>query len=183
MSLVVLSHHRGLMWVAMNSTTVVSAPVLYFNHNAARWRRPEDLLIGLRWYCTTKPLLGSFLFLAYHRSRPGWNHVLFDQLIQDAPRLSAPAACRFSCCSSSLRTKMACGGPAEQHGRPDAYVEAPGMVAANLRVAVTNYLRLPAILRVLTRSAAPGLTANSPARSWSSWYCWRWPSPPFSWAG
>src|SRR5437867_4447312 len=34
MSLVTLAHHLGLMWVAMEMTTLVSAPSLYFNHNA-----------------------------------------------------------------------------------------------------------------------------------------------------
>src|ERR1019366_3225746 len=33
MTLVTLSHHLGLMWVAMEATTLASAPLLYFNHN------------------------------------------------------------------------------------------------------------------------------------------------------
>src|SRR5262249_42028883 len=33
MTLVTLSHHLGLMWVAMEATTLVSAPSIYFNHN------------------------------------------------------------------------------------------------------------------------------------------------------
>ena len=47
MTLVVLSHHLGLMWVAMEATTLVTAPLIYFNHNArsleATWKY---LLIG-----------------------------------------------------------------------------------------------------------------------------------------
>src|SRR5262245_47227704 len=34
MTLVTLSHHLGLMWVAMETTTLVSAPSIYFYHNA-----------------------------------------------------------------------------------------------------------------------------------------------------
>src|SRR5262249_39243833 len=34
MTLVSLSHHLGLMWVAMEATTLVSAPSIYFNRNA-----------------------------------------------------------------------------------------------------------------------------------------------------
>ena len=47
MTLVALSHHLGLMWVAMEATTLATAPLLYFNHNArsleATWKY---LLIG-----------------------------------------------------------------------------------------------------------------------------------------
>src|SRR5262249_31023076 len=47
MTLVMLSHHLGLMWVAMEATTLLSAPSIYFNHNArsleATWKY---LLIG-----------------------------------------------------------------------------------------------------------------------------------------
>src|SRR5262249_17987526 len=47
MSLVLPSQHLGLMWVAMEMTTLVSAPSIYFNHNArsleATWKY---LLIG-----------------------------------------------------------------------------------------------------------------------------------------
>ncbi len=33
MTLVTLSHHLGLMWVAMEATTLASAPWIYFNRN------------------------------------------------------------------------------------------------------------------------------------------------------
>jgi hydrogenase-4 component F len=33
MSLVSLSHHLGLLWVAMEATTLISAPAIYFNHS------------------------------------------------------------------------------------------------------------------------------------------------------
>src|SRR5271165_1725301 len=34
MTLVAVSHHLGLMWVAMETTTLASAPLLYFNRTA-----------------------------------------------------------------------------------------------------------------------------------------------------
>src|ERR1051325_3558614 len=47
MTLVVLSHHLGLMWVAMEAVTLAPPPMLYFNHNPrsleATWKY---LLIG-----------------------------------------------------------------------------------------------------------------------------------------
>src|SRR5207249_6061859 len=63
MTLVTLSHHLGLMWVAMEATTLASAPLLYFNRSAlsleATWKY---LLIGSVGIALA--LLGS-LFLAY----------------------------------------------------------------------------------------------------------------------
>ncbi|MFO0945137.1 MAG: hypothetical protein U1D30_04205 [Planctomycetota bacterium] len=42
MTVIILSHHMGLMWVAMEATTLASAPSIYFNHNArslnATWK-------------------------------------------------------------------------------------------------------------------------------------------------
>jgi hydrogenase-4 component F len=47
MTIATLSSHWGLFWVAMEATTLASAPLLYFNHNArsleATWKY---LLIG-----------------------------------------------------------------------------------------------------------------------------------------
>src|SRR5271157_1653785 len=89
MTLVVLSHHLGLMWVAMEATTLSSAPLLYFNHNSrsleATWKY---LLIGSVGIALA--LFGS-LFLAYSSLKSGIESaLLFDQLVKDAPKLSPP---------------------------------------------------------------------------------------------
>src|SRR5207253_7746711 len=89
MTLVTLSHHLGLMWVAMEATTLVSAPSIYFNHNArsleATWKY---LLVGSVGIALA--LFGS-LFLAYSALKAGLDStLLFDQLIKDAPHLSPP---------------------------------------------------------------------------------------------
>src|SRR5271166_1431936 len=87
MTLVVLSHHLGLMWVAMEATTLTTAPLLYFNHNArsleATWKYLLICSVGIGL-----ALFGSF-FLAYSAISAGLEStLLFDQLIQIAPRLS-----------------------------------------------------------------------------------------------
>src|SRR5216684_1235788 len=87
MSLMVLSHHLGLMWVAIEAATLTSAPLLYFNRNQrsleATWKY---LLIGSVGIALA--LFGSF-FLAYSALVKGLDStLLFDQLIHDAPRLS-----------------------------------------------------------------------------------------------
>src|SRR6266851_2201125 len=89
MTLVALSHHLGLMWVAMEATTLVSAPSIYFNHNArsleATWK---FLLIGSVGIALA--LFGSF-FLAYSSIKAGLEStLLFDKLIEEAPQLSPP---------------------------------------------------------------------------------------------
>ena len=145
MTLVTLSHHLGLMWVAMEATTLVSAPSIYFNHNArsleATWKY---LLIGSVGIALA--LFGSF-FLAYSAlkaERP--STLLFDQLILDAPNLSAPwLHAAFVLLFIGYGTKM---GLAPMHTwKPDAYGEAPGVVGVLLAGGVTSCAFL-AILRV-----------------------------------
>src|SRR4030095_8727256 len=59
MTLIILSHHLGLMWVAMEATTLISAPGLYFNHNPrsleATWKFLLLCSVGI-----ALALLGSF---------------------------------------------------------------------------------------------------------------------------
>jgi hydrogenase-4 component F len=145
MTLVTLSHHLGLMWVAMEATTLVSAPAIYFNQNArsleATWK---FLLVGSVGIALA--LLGSF-FLAYASLKAGLpTTLLFDQLVNDAPRLSAPwLHAAFALLFIGYGTKM---GLAPMHTwKPDAYGEAPGLVGTLLAGGVTTCAFL-AILRV-----------------------------------
>src|SRR5690349_17431074 len=85
MTLVILSHHLGLMWVAMEATTLVSAPGLYFNHNPrsleATWKYLVICSVGI-----AIALLGS-LFLAYaalHEGLP--STLMLEDLIRQAPK-------------------------------------------------------------------------------------------------
>ncbi|HTM55999.1 MAG TPA: proton-conducting transporter membrane subunit [Pirellulales bacterium] len=145
MTLVTLSHHLGLMWVAMEATTLLSAPSIYFNHNArsleATWKY---LLIGSVGIALA--LFGSF-FLAYSALKVGLETtLLFDQLIAAAPELSPPwLHAGFVLLFVGYGTKM---GLAPMHTwKPDAYGEAPGMVGALLAGGVTSCAFL-AILRI-----------------------------------
>jgi len=145
MTLVTLSHHLGLMWVAMEATTLATGPLLYFNHNPrsleATWKY---LLIGSVGIALA--LFGSF-FLAYASLKAGLEStLLFDQLIQSAPKLSAPwVHAAFVLLFIGYGTKM---GLAPMHTwKPDAYGEAPGVVGTLLAGGVTSCAFL-AILRV-----------------------------------
>src|SRR5262249_14643925 len=145
MSLVTLSHHLGLMWVAMEATTLASAPSIYFNHNPrsleATWKY---LLIGSVGIALA--LFGSF-FLAYSAIKADLEStLLFDQLVQIAPRLSPEwLHAAFVLLFIGYGTKM---GLAPMHTwKPDAYGEAPGVVGTLLAGGVTSCAFL-AILRV-----------------------------------
>lgn len=146
MTLIILSHHLGLMWVAMEASTLVSAPGLYFNHNArsleATWKYLLLCSVGI-----ALALLGS-LFLAYSALHAGLQStLLFDDLVRQAPGLSLPwLHAAFVLLFVGYGTKM---GLAPMHNwKPDAYGEAPGMIGALLAGGLTNCAFL-AILRFL----------------------------------
>jgi hydrogenase-4 component F len=156
MSLVALSHHLGLMWVGMEATTLATAPLMFFNHNArsleATWKY---LLIGSVGIALA--LLGSF-FLAYSSLHEGLEStLLLDDLIHLAPRLSLPwLHASFVLLLVGYGTKM---GLAPMHTwKPDAYGEAPGLAGALMAGGVTSCAFL-AILRFYQICVAAGEAA------------------------
>lgn len=155
-TLVVCSMHLGLMWVAIEATTLSTAPLIYFNRTQrsieATWKY---LLIGSVGIALA--LLGSF-FLAYASVRPGAvSSLLFGDLLREAPMLSKPwLHVAFVLLLVGYGTKM---GLAPMHTwKPDAYGEAPGVVGALLAGGVTNCAFL-ALVRVDHICRAAGETA------------------------
>jgi hydrogenase-4 component F len=154
LTLVVLSHHLGLMWVAMEATTLATAPLLYFNRSGrsldATWKYLVVGSVGI-----ALALLGSF-FLAYAALAGGLQAptLLFDDLVAEAPRLSPPwLRAAFVLLLVGYGTKM---GLAPMHTwKPDAYGEAPGLVGALLAGGVTSCAFL-AILRFFQIAQAAG---------------------------
>ncbi|MEX2285717.1 MAG: proton-conducting transporter membrane subunit [Planctomycetaceae bacterium] len=155
MTLVVLSHHVGLMWVGMEATTLACGPLLFFNRSPgsteATWKY---LLIGSVGIALA--LFGSF-FLAYASLHAGLESTLmFDDLLRQAPQLSRPwLHASFVLLLVGYGTKM---GLAPMHTwKPDAYGEAPGVVGALLAGGVTSCAFL-AILRFyqICRAAGEG---------------------------
>ena len=136
MTLIILSRHLGLMWVALEANTLASAPLLYFNNNPrsleATWKY---ILIG--GVGVALALLGSF-FLAYAALRSGLKtSLLVDELVTQAPLLSRPwLHTAFVILFVGYGTKM---GLAPMHTwKPDAYGEAPGVVGALLAGGLTT---------------------------------------------
>jgi hydrogenase-4 component F len=144
LSLVTEAHHLGLMWIAIESTTLATAPMLNFHQSPraleATWKY---LLIGSVGIALA--LLGS-LFLAYSALSSGLSpSLLFDDLVRDGHQLSRPwLRAAFIVLFVGYGTKM---GLAPMHTwKPDAYGEAPGIVGALLAGGLTSCAFL-AILR------------------------------------
>jgi hydrogenase-4 component F len=136
MSLVTWAHHLGLMWVAIEATTLSTAPLIYFNQSKlsieATWKY---LLVGSVGIALA--LFGTF-FLAYSAVPAGLKPSLdFAVLLHNAPLLSKPwLRASFVLLLVGYGTKM---GLAPMHTwKPDAYGEAPGVVGAIFAGGVTS---------------------------------------------
>jgi hydrogenase-4 component F len=155
-SLVALAQHLGLLWVAMESLTLATAPLIYFNRNQrsieATWKY---LMIGSVGIALA--LLGSF-FLSYAAFLGGReSSLLFASLAAEAGNLSRPwLRAGFVLLLIGYGTKM---GIAPLHTwKPDAYGEAPGLVGALLAGGSTS-CAFVALLRVFHIVALGGEAA------------------------
>jgi hydrogenase-4 component F len=145
MSLVVLSRHWGLMWVAVEATTLASAPLIYFHRYPksleATWKYLMICSVGI-----ALALLGNF-FLAMATKTGHGEHVYlaFADLERHAGQLDPLwLKAAFLLLLVGYGTKM---GLAPMHTwLPDAHSEAPSMVSALLSGVLLNCAFL-AILR------------------------------------
>jgi len=153
MSLVVWSHHLGLMWVAIEATTLVTAPLIYFNRTErsieASWKYLMVCSVGI-----ALALLGTF-FLAYASLQVGLESTLtLENVLQNAPQLSkAWLHAAFILLLVGYGTKM---GLAPMHTwKPEVYGEVPGVIGAIFAGGVTSCAFL-AILRIYQICLAAG---------------------------
>jgi hydrogenase-4 component F len=153
MTLVTWSRHLGIMWVAIETTALCTAPLIFFNKTPrsieATWKY---LLIGFVGIALA--LLGT-LFLAYSALHAGFTPTLvLSELLQTAPQLSKPwLHAAFVLIFIGYGTKM---GLAPMHTwKPDAYGESPGSVGTLLAGCVTSCAFL-CILRMVQICTAAG---------------------------
>lgn len=146
LTLAASARHLGLLWMAVETTTVASAPLIYYNRNRlsieATWKYLLICSVGI-----ALAMLGM-LFVAYAALMGGVEVTLqFDQLLAESSQLSAPwLRAGFVLLLVGFGTKM---GLAPLHSwKPDAYGEAPGMIGALLAGGLTSISFL-AILRAL----------------------------------
>ncbi len=154
MTLVTVSQAFGILWVAIEATTLASAPLIYFHRHhrslEATWKYLLICSVGI-----ALALLGNF-FLAVAASTQSGAPVrmVLDDLIREAGRLHvAWLKAALVLFLVGYGTKM---GLAPLHTwLPDAHSEAPSMVSALLSGALLNCAFL-GILRVQQVCAAAG---------------------------
>ena len=155
MTLVCLSRHAGLLWVAVEATTLVSAPLVGLHRSArsleATWKYLLVCSVGI-----AVALLGTY-FLAAAASAADGEHVTlaFPQLIAGARRLDPRwLKAAFILVLVGYGTKM---GLVPFHTwLPDAHSEAPSAVSALLSGALLNCAFL-GVLRFTGICEAAGL--------------------------
>jgi len=152
-SLTAASRHPGVLWVGMEAMTLVTTPLIYYNHNKrsleATWKFLMIGSVGL-----ALALLGTF-FIAYAADLGGLGEPLyFDHLIANAHALPANwLKAGFVLLLVGYGTKM---GLAPLHTwKPDAYGETPGIVGTLLAGGVTSCAFL-ALVRMYSVVAAAG---------------------------
>jgi len=155
MSLVAVSRHLGLIWVAVEATTLVSAPLIYFHRHhrslEATWKYLVICSVGI-----ALALLGNFFLVVATRAGGGEPiPLLLQDLTAGAARLDhAWLKAAFLLLLVGYGTKM---GLAPMHTwLPDAHSEAPSLVSALLSGALLNCAFL-AILRVHGLMVSAGL--------------------------
>jgi hydrogenase-4 component F len=153
MNLFGISQHVGLMWIAIEATTLSTGPLLYFNRNPrsieATWKY---LLIGSVGIALA--LLGSF-FLGYSALHAGLeSSLVLSDVVAHASDLSPPwLRAALVLLLIGYGTKM---GLAPMHTwKPDAYGEAPGLVGAILAGCVTS-CAFVGVLRFYSIAVAAG---------------------------
>jgi hydrogenase-4 component F len=150
---VALVQNLGLLWVIIELTTLATAPLIYFRHDAlsleAAWKYLMVCSLGI-----ALALLGTF-FLAFSSAGPGGpRSLLLPDLLAAGGQLSRPwVRAAFAFLLAGYGTKM---GLAPFHAwKPDAYGEAPGVLGALLAGGVTNVAFL-ALVRVTSVCQAAG---------------------------
>jgi hydrogenase-4 component F len=155
MTLVTESQHLGLLWVAVEATTLASAPLIAFHRHhrslEATWKYLLICSVGI-----ALALLGNF-FMAVAAARPGGGEasMLLADLVHGAGGLQAGwLKAAFVLLLVGYGTKM---GLAPLHTwLPDAHAEAPSVASALLSGALLNCAFL-GILRSYQVLLAAGL--------------------------
>jgi len=155
MTLVTVSQHFGLLWVAVEATTLASAPLIYFHRHhrslEATWKYLLICSVGI----ALALLANFFLGVAATQSASGSFPMVQSDLVAHATHLQMPwfkVACLLF--FVGYGTKM---GLAPLHTwLPDAHSEAPSAVSALLSGAVLNCAFL-GLIRVQQICAAAGL--------------------------
>lgn len=158
MTLVCSANQFGVLWIAVEATTLASAPLIYFHKHRrsleAAWKYLLICSVGI-----ALALLGNFFLAVSIKGSPSYSPLLISDLVKfarvggvDVVWLKAA----FLLLLVGYGTKM---GLAPMHTwLPDAHSEAPSVVSALLSGALLNCSFI-GILRILQVSNAAGLSS------------------------
>jgi hydrogenase-4 component F len=158
MTLVLVSRHLGLIWVAVEATTLASAPLIYFHRQPrsleATWKYLLICSVGI-----ALALLGNFFLAVAAQKAPAHVYLTIEALQAHATSLDKTwLKAAFLLLLVGYGTKM---GLAPLHTwLPDAHSKAPSMISALLSGALLNCALL-AILRIHGLLAAADLGSFS----------------------
>lgn len=161
MSLALQAQHLGLLWVAVETATLCTVPLLHFNSTAraieATWKY---LLIGGTGIALS--LLGSFCLGYASLHDTGGGDLRFAALTAQGAALSRPwVLIAWVLLLAGYGTKM---GLAPMHTwKPDAYGEAPGVVGALLAggMTTTAFVALLRVRQVVDAAGAHDVTGRT----------------------
>jgi hydrogenase-4 component F len=161
MSLAHLSQHLGLMWIAIETATLCTVPLLHFNRTARAYEATwKYLLIGGTGVALS--LLGSFCLGYASLHEGGGGDLTFAALTAQGATLSRPwVLIAWVLLLTGYGTKM---GLAPMHTwKPDAYGEAPGIVGALLAggMTTTAFVALLRVRQVVDAAGAHDVTART----------------------
>ncbi len=154
MTMVIASQHLGVLWVAIEATTLASAPLIYFHRTKrsleATWKYLLICSVGI-----ALALLGIFFLATANVRNPG--DLVLRKMVENAAQMDIPwLKAAFLFLFVGYGTKM---GLAPFHTwLPDAHSEAPAAISALLSGALLNCAFL-GILRGYQICAAAGLAA------------------------
>ncbi|HEX5219533.1 MAG TPA: proton-conducting transporter membrane subunit [Verrucomicrobiae bacterium] len=161
MSLALQAQHLGLLWIAVETATLGTVPLLHFNTTAraieATWKY---LLIGGTGIALS--LLGSFCLGYASLHEGGGGDLRFAALTAQGEGLSRPwVLIAWVLLLTGYGTKM---GLAPMHTwKPDAYGEAPGLVGALLAggMTTTAFVALLRVRHVVDAAGAGDVTGRT----------------------
>jgi len=158
MTLVTASRHLGLLWVAMEATTLVSAPLIYFHRTQrsleATWKYVLICSVGI-----ALALLGTVFLAAGIPAHASPADLTMERLVGSGGMVQVEwLKISFICFAVGYGTKV---GLAPLHTwLPDAHSEAPSLVSALLSGALLNCAAL-GVMRAHQVCVAHGLAAFS----------------------
>jgi hydrogenase-4 component F len=150
---VLLAHNLGYMWIAMEATTLLSAPLVYHHRTRhsleATWKYLLLCSVGIAF-----ALFGTVLLLAAQHAAGGTPTLVFGEIVARGPRLD-PHLVRLAFAFCVLGYGVKAGIFPLHNWLPDAHSEAPAPASAMLSGALLN-CALVAIWRVAQVARAAG---------------------------